>query len=100
MSKSILIMWVPGHCSLSGNKLADHQSKLGVAETQPNNAHVATWRDLIRRSCHPPPIQKERLKVYTSLHDEQIKMSFAKTERTDLARPRSGHHPALRHWQH
>ena len=46
------------------------------------------------------PIQHERLKkVCTSLNVEQIETSFAKTERTDLARFHSGHHPALRHWQ-
>ena len=35
-----------------------------------------------------------------SLPDEQLETSFAKTERTELARIRSGHHPTFRRWQH
>ena len=102
MSKSILIALAPGHCGLSGNDLADHQAKLGATETQPDNTLVAgTQRALIHPSCHPPPIQHERLKeVCTSLPDELIETSFAKTERTDLALFHSVHYPALRHWQH
>ena len=102
MSKSILIVGSPGHCGLSGNELADHQAKLSAAETQPDNAlEPAKRRALIRRSCRPTPIQHERLKdVYTSLPDEQIETSFAKTESTDMARFHSVHHPALRRWQH
>ena len=48
-----------------------------------------------------PPVQHERLTdAFTSLRDEQIETSFAKMERTDLARYHNGHHPVLRRWQH
>ena len=69
MSKSILIVWTSGHRGLSGNKLSDHQAILGAAEIQSNNTlEPATQRALIRHSCHPLPIQHERLKeVYTCL---------------------------------
>ena len=104
MSKSVLIVWASGHSDLSGNKLDDHhhQAKLGAAETQPDNAlKPATQRAPIHHSCHLPPTQHARLKeVYTSLPDEQIRTSFAQTERTDLAHFHSGRHPALRRWQH
>ena len=40
------------------------------------------------------------MEVYTSLQGKQIETSIAKTERTELARFCSGHHPALRRWQH
>ena len=33
VSKSILIVWAPGHCGLPFNELADHQTKLGVADS-------------------------------------------------------------------
>ena len=103
MPKSILTVWAPGHCGLSGNELADHHlAKLGAAETQPDNTHEPASRRalIISRFCRPPPILLERLKeVYTCLHDEQINTSFVKTERTDLAGFHSGHHPALRRWQ-
>ena len=85
MSNTILIVWAPGHCGLSGNELADHQAKLGAAETLADDAlEPTTRRAHIRRSTRPPPIQHLRLKeVYTSLRDEQIKTSFANTERTE-----------------
>ena len=88
MSKQILIVWAHGHCRLSGNELADHHAKHGAAETQPVNAiEAATQRAHIRFSCRQPPIQHERLKeVCTSPPDEQIEMSFANTELTDLSR--------------
>ena len=81
ISTSILIVWAPGHCGLPGNQLAFHQAKQGAVETQPDNAHsTATWRALIHRSCHPPPIQHEWLKaVYPSLSNELIKTSLDKT---------------------
>ena len=87
---------------------APSQLKVGKAavtdgiETQPDNAlEPATWRALIRHSSRPPPIQHKQLKeVNTSLCDEQIETSFAKTERIDLARFRSGLHSTLRRWQH
>ena len=102
ISKLILIVWDPGHCGLSGNELDDHQAKLGAAETQSDNAlDPATRRAVIIRSSRPTPIQHERLKeVCTSLPDNQIKTSLAKTVRTDKTRFRCGHHPALRRKQH
>ena len=111
MSKSIQIVWASGHCGLPGNDLADHQVKVGAAETQPDKAlDTATQRALIHHSCRPPLIHHssrpplihhERLKVvYTSLPNEQIKAYFFKTEHTDMARIRSGHHPALHRRQH
>ena len=102
MSRSILIVCAPGHCGLSGIKLTDRQATLHAAVTQSDiTLEPATQRDLIHRSCHPPPIQHERLKeVFTSVANEQIETSFAKTEHTDFARFLSGRHPALRRWQH
>ena len=55
MSKSILIVWNSGYCRLSGSELADNQTKLSFAKTQPNNAiKPATWKALIRHSIPPP----------------------------------------------
>ena len=62
MSRSKMIMWAFRHCGQSGNELANHQAKLGAAETQLDNAlEPVTRRALIRRSCRPSPIQHERL---------------------------------------
>ena len=40
------------------------------------------------------------MEVHKSLSDKQIETSFAKTERTDLVRIRSGQQPAIRRWHH
>ena len=53
-SKSMLIVRAPGHYDLSGSELADHQAKLGAAETQSDKAlDAATQRALIRHSSSP-----------------------------------------------
>ena len=55
ISKSILIVWAPGHCVQLGNKLADHQATLGAAESQPDSAlELATQRALISHSYRLP----------------------------------------------
>ena len=82
MSKSIVIVWAPDHCGLSGSELTDHQAKLGAAETLPNNSlESSTRRAFMRRICRPNPIQLKRLKVCTSFPDEQTETSFTKPER-------------------
>ena len=78
---------------LSDNQLADQQAKLGAAKTKSDNAlEPVTRRALIRRSCRPLPSNMSGIRRGTPLPDELIETSFAKTERTDLARFRSGHH--------
>ena len=42
MSKSILIMWTPGHCGLPGIELADHQVKLGAVVTQSDDGELSS----------------------------------------------------------
>ncbi len=46
------VLWVPDHCGLMGNELADEEAKSGSAEHQPLVAlDPATHRALIRRTC-------------------------------------------------
>ena len=101
MPKSNRIAWVPVHSCLSVSEIADHQAKLGVAETQPDNAlEQATRSAPIRRPNPPHPYPHEQLKeMYTSLPDDHMEKSFLKSERTDLARFRSGHYHAQRRSQ-
>ena len=101
MPKSTRIAWVPVHSCLSVSEISDHQAKLGVAETQPDNAlEQATRSAPIRRPNRPHHYPHEQLKeMYTSLPDDHMEKSFFQSERTDLARFRSGHYHAQRRSQ-
>ena len=69
--KEVRILWVPGHCNLRGNELADLEAKLGSEVAQP-----------------------------TRPREEEEEALLQKADRTDLIRFRCGHHPHLRRWQH
>ena len=67
MSKSIPIVWNSCYCRLSGSELADNQTKLSFAKTQPNNAiKPATRKALIRRSIPPHPTRVTEWGVHVS----------------------------------
>ena len=68
MSKSIMIVWAPGHCGLSGSELAEHQANLGATETQLDNAlEQATRRAHILHSCRPLQSKTNSRRRCTSL---------------------------------
>ncbi len=93
------VLWVLGHCGLQGNELADEEAKSGSAEQQPPvQLERANHRAIFRCACSTPFISTP-LHIATFLinlnHREDIQMS--KPDMTHMRRPRSGHHPALRH---
>ena len=99
--RSLEVLWVPGHCGLKGNELADGEAKLGSAEHQPLVAlDPATRRALIRRACtsklKTTPLHTA---TYTRIPLQQEDALLSKSQTTDLRRFRSGHHPALRRWK-
>ena len=100
--KEVRILWVPGHCNLRGNELADLEVKLGSEVAQPSvPLDSSTHAALIRREERQSSLTHPRLTALctTRLREEE-EAFLQKADRTDLIRFRCGHHPHLRRWQH
>ena len=112
-NKEVRILWVPGHCNLRGNELADLEATLSSEVAQPSVPLDSSSRAaLIRREerhsslTHPP--RGKALVAHPSsldcfIHDptpRRRRGPSPKVVRTDLIRFRCGHHPHLRRWQH
>ena len=104
--KEVRILWVPGHCNLRGNELADLKAKLGSEVAQPSvPLDSSTRAALIRREERQSSLTHPRLTVlYTTRlreeeEEEEEEVLLQKADRTDIIRFRCGHHPHLRRWQ-
>ena len=66
--KEVRILWVPGHCNLRGNKLADLEAKLGSEVAQPSiPLDSSTRAALIRREERQSSLTHPRLTaLYTT----------------------------------
>ena len=100
--KEVRILWVPGHCNLHDNELADLEAKLGSEVAQPSvPLDSPTRAALIRREERRSSLTHHRLTaLYTTRPREEDEALLQISDRTDLIRFRCGHHPHLRHWQH
>ena len=97
--KWLFVVWIPGHCAVWGNKLADELTKkASAALTQDAPLDEAALSRLLRRACASPPISQDRLAVQyvrkPVLKKEDLELTQQKS--VDLVRFRSGHHPAIR----
>ena len=99
--KEVRILWVPGHCNLRGNELADLEAKLGSEVAQPCvPLDLSTRAALIRREKRQSSLTHTRLTaLYTTRPREDEEALLLKADRTDLIRFRCGHHPLHRRWQ-
>ena len=96
------MLWVPGHCNLRSNELADLEAKLGSEVAQPSVPLDSSTRGaLIRREERHSSLTHSRLTALntTRLREEEEAL-LQKADRTDLIRFRCGHHPHLRRLQH
>ena len=99
--KEARILWVPGHCNLRGNELADLEAKLGSEVAQPSvPLDSSTSAALIRREERQSSLTHPRLSALCSTRPREEEALLHKADRTDLTRFRCGHHPHLRRWQH
>ena len=100
--KEVPIMWVPGHCNLCGNELADIEAKLSSEVAQPSVPLDSSTRGaLIRREERHSSLTHPRLTaLYMTRLREEEEALLQKADRTDLIRFRCRHHPHLRCWQH
>ena len=100
--KEVRILWVPVHCNIRGNELADLRAKLGSEVAQPSvSLDSSTRAALIRRDERQSSLTHPRLTaLYTTRPREEEEALLQKADRTDLIRFRCRHHPHLRRWQH
>ena len=100
--KEVRILWVPGHCNLRGNELADLEAKLGYEVAQLSVPFDSSTRAaLIRREERQSSLTYPRLTaLFTTQPREEEEALLQKADRTDIIRFRCGHHPHLRRWQH
>ena len=95
--KEVRILWVPGHCNLRGNELADLEAKLCWEVAQPSvPLDLSTRAALIRREERQSSLTHPRLTaLYTTRPREEEEVLLQKADRTDLIRFCCGHHPHL-----
>ena len=101
-TKEVRILWVPAHCNLRGNKLADLDAKLGSEVAQPSvPLDSSTSAALIRREERQSSLTHPRLTALctTRPREEEVAL-LQKADGTDLIRFRCGKHPHLRRCQH
>ena len=96
------MLWMPGHCNLCGNELADLEAKLGSEVAQPSvPLESSTSTALIRREERQSSLTHPHLTaLYTTRPREEEEALLQKADRTDLIRFCCRHHPHLRRWQH
>ncbi len=95
------VLWVPGHCGLQDQELADEESKLGSAEHQPTvQLDCATRRAIIRRACSTKFISTPlHTATYPIIPNHREDILLSKPGMTHLRRFRSRHFTALHHRQ-
>ena len=99
--KEVRILWVPGHCNLRGNELADLEAKLCSEVAQPSvPLDSSTRAALIRQEERQSLLTHPRLTALYTTRLREEEALLQKADRTDLIRFRCGHHPHLRRWQH
>ena len=84
--KEVLFLWVPRHCNLRSNELADLEAKLGSEVAQPSvPLDSSTRAALIRRDERQSSLTHPRLTaLFTTRPREEEEALLQKADRTDL----------------
>ena len=66
----VVVQWVPAHCSIPGNKVADQLAKTGASESQPDN--TLTFRE---KSSQPASLLKRLTTTVASANENMLPLS-------------------------
>ena len=98
------IQWVPGHCGINGNEMADQAAN--EARLQPTSNRDTSYKGIIpaiKQSIKDPPCRPKYnyvAEAYSKYSKSKEKQLSSKWDAVYLARLRSGHHWDLRTYLH
>ncbi len=98
----IVIQWIPGHCNIPGNDLADLAAK-SATTIQGENPGIsyASICTLIKENTKDPPISHPIIKaVYSSISRKREERVTSREDQSLLGKLRSGHFMGLRYYRH
>ena len=92
------IQWIPGHCDIRGNELADSAAKSATSlPSSPKAVAFSSACAAIREATRDPPISHPRTReVYAHYSRDREARVLSRADQSLLAKLRSGHYMGLR----
>ena len=106
VNSDLIIQWIPGHCEIPGNELADSTAKSaarlpGPKHCRPPVSYGSSCAQISLCFLKDPPGTHERMiEVYGALSKERESQIKTRRDQTLLAKLRSGHYVGLREYHH